>query len=111
MRKIYITNNGLQEILEGQDFLIRDDWVKCELDEDGGPHSNYKADGTPDIPKITEEKEKENIANKVEENKRYLSSTDFKMTIDYYNTLTEKEQDELTLARAEAREFIRNNEI
>ena len=28
MRKIYQTNNGLQEVLEGQDFLIQDNWIK-----------------------------------------------------------------------------------
>jgi len=49
MRKIYLTNNGLQEILEGQDFLIKDDWVKCELKEDGTPYTYYNEDGTPDL--------------------------------------------------------------
>jgi len=55
MRKIYLTNNGLQEILEGQDNLIQDDWIKCELDENGQPYIKYLADGKPDLVEIEKE--------------------------------------------------------
>ena len=46
-------------------------------------------------------------ANKISEAKAYLASTDFKMTIDYYATLTLEQQAELTTKRAEARAFLK----
>lgn len=49
------------------------------------------------------------IKNQVAEAKNYLASTDYKMTIDYFATLTELEQNELIAKRAEAREFVRLN--
>ena len=48
-------------------------------------------------------------ANLVAEAKNYLASTDYKMTIDYFASLSEVEQNELIAKRAEAREFIRGN--
>ena len=42
--------------------------------------------------------------------KNYLSDTDYKMTIDYYETLTEEEKVELRTLRSEARAFIKENE-
>ena len=51
---------------------------------------------------------KEDILNqKVQEAKAYLQSTDFKMTVDYFATLSKEEQDELIAKRAEARETVR----
>ena len=50
-------------------------------------------------------------ATKLAEAKAYLSSTDFKMTVDYYATLTAEEQAELTEKRAEAREYVRVNDV
>lgn len=47
--------------------------------------------------------------HKIAEAKAYLSATDFKMTVDYFATLSEVEQNELIAKRAEAREFIRGN--
>lgn len=52
---------------------------------------------------------KEELSYKVTEAKAYLSSTDYKTTIDYFATLTKEIQDELVLKRAESREFIRAN--
>ena len=49
------------------------------------------------------------LANKVQEYKAYLLATDFKMTVDYFATLSIELQEELTKLRAEAREFIRAN--
>ena len=43
----------------------------------------------------------------VAEAKAYLASTDFKMTIDYFATLTEIEQTGLTAKRAEVRSFLK----
>lgn len=51
------------------------------------------------------------LAEKVAEAKAYLASTDFKMTVDYYATLLDDEKSELTRKRAEAREFIRSNDV
>lgn len=56
-----------------------------------------------------EEIQAEIIKNQVAEAKNYLASTDYKMTIDYFATLTELEQNELIAKRAEAREFVRLN--
>ena len=50
------------------------------------------------------------LYQKINEAKQYLASTDYKMTVDYFATLTEAEQVQLTQLRAEAREFIRTNE-
>ena len=56
-----------------------------------------------------EEIAKEELNNKIAEAKVYLSTTDYKMTVDYFATLTKDVQDELILKRNEAREFIRAN--
>lgn len=50
------------------------------------------------------------LYQKISEAKAYLANTDYKMTVDYFATLTEAEQVQLTQLRAEAREFIRTNE-
>ena len=54
-----------------------------------------------------EEIQAEITVNLVQEAKNYLANTDYKMTVDYFATLTESEQSMLTTKRAEAREFIR----
>ena len=51
------------------------------------------------------------IANLVQEAKIYLASTDYKMTVDYFATLSEEEQNELIAKRAEARKLINTLEI
>ena len=56
-----------------------------------------------------EEIAKEELNNKIQEAKIYLASTDYKMTVDYFATLTKEIQDELILKRSEAREFIGAN--
>lgn len=56
-----------------------------------------------------EELGKYELEQKIAEAKWYLSSTDYKMTVDYFATLSEVEQTELTAKRDEAREFIRGN--
>lgn len=47
--------------------------------------------------------------NKLSECYAYLNRTDYKMTIDYFATLSKEQQDELIKLRNEAREFIRAN--
>lgn len=56
-----------------------------------------------------EEIANELLQNKIQEAKVYLLSTDYKMTVDYFATLTKDIQDELILKRNAAREFIRSN--
>ena len=46
------------------------------------------------------------LKQKIQEAKNYLTSTDFYMTVDKYATLTAERQVELTTKRAEARELI-----
>lgn len=59
---------------------------------------------------IIEPNKEQILEQKIGEAKAYLASTDYKMTVDYFATLTEAEQVEITAKRAEAREFIRTNE-
>lgn len=47
------------------------------------------------------------LEQKIQESKMYLAATDYKMTVDYFATLSKEIQDELILKRNEAREFIR----
>ena len=54
-----------------------------------------------------EEIAKEELKNKIAEALAYLSSTDYKMTVDYFAILSKDIQDELILKRAESREIIR----
>lgn len=56
-----------------------------------------------------EEIAKEELQHKINEAKAYLSSTDYKMTVDYFGGLIQEVQDELVSKRAEAREYIRGN--
>ena len=56
-----------------------------------------------------EEIQAEITVNLVQEAKNYLANTDYKMTVDYFATLSKEIQDELIAKRAEAREFIRGN--
>lgn len=57
----------------------------------------------------SQEIEKQELQLKINEAKSYLQSTDYKMTVDYFATLSKDIQDELILKRNEAREFIRAN--
>jgi len=59
------------------------------------------------VPHTQSELDAIETANKISEAKAYLSSTDFKMSVDYYATLTLEQQAELTTKRAEAREFLK----
>ncbi len=77
MRKIYITNNGLHEILEGQDNLIQDDWViKCELDKNGQPYTKYLANGKPDLVAIEKQLLKESSQIRLNEIDTRLTQID-----------------------------------
>ena len=105
--KYYInTNKELFGIEQGQEFLIQSDWIECILQEDGIPFSKYNTDGTPDLEAIQIEQVANELSTKIAEAKAYLASTDFKMTLDYDKDITE-----VKIKRAEARQFIRANEV
>lgn len=74
--------------------------------------TEYEEDNKPEELVIALENEikKQEVANKVQEYKAYLLSTDYKMTVDYFATLSIEAQDEFTVKRAEAREYIRAND-
>lgn len=96
--KYFIDKDGQLIGLEldgSQDFLIKKDMKEISIEE---------------IQAINQAKEDEYKATqeyKVQEAKTYLQSTDYKMTVDYFGTLSKEEQDELIAKRAEAREIVR----
>jgi hypothetical protein len=70
------------------------------------------AEGNTPEPEFTDtELSRIEIDKKVQEAKIYLASTDYKMTVDYFATLDAIKQEELTKLRADAREFIRLNDV
>lgn len=81
-----------------QEYLIGDSWEEVQ-------EENLNILLNP--PKTPEQL----LLEKVQEAKDYLVNTDFKMTVDYYATLTEQEQQLLVNKRAEAREFVRINDV
>ena len=72
-------------------------------------HNKVNSDGTTEYFdfRTSEEIEAQNLQSKINEAKKYLSDTDYKMTFDYFATLTKELQDELIRLRSEARELIR----
>ena len=65
-------------------------------------------EGNTPEPEFTDiELAQQELDTQIQEAKTYLASTDFKMTVDYYATLTTLKQDALVLARAEARNFLK----
>ena len=99
--KYYINKN--KEIfgfeLDGlQDFLIKDDMTPISLEE------------IESLNKAKQDEYKSSQEYKINEAKSYLLSTDYKMTVDYFATLTAEQQDDLIKLRAEARQFLRDNE-
>lgn len=93
--KYYKTETEIRAIEDGQEFLVQEDWVEITLEE---------------LQELQKPNPEQELQSKIQEAKAYLASTDYKMTVDYFATLTEAEQVQLTQLRAEAREFIRTNE-
>ena len=97
--KHYInTNKELFGIEQGQEFLVQSDLVEVSLEE------------IEAINKAKEDEYKNSIEYKINEAKQYLLSTDYKMTIDYFATMSAEQQEEVTRLRSEARELVRENE-
>ena len=63
-------------------------------------------DSLPPTPPSAEEV----VSNKIREAKQTLADTDFKMTVDYYATLSGAEAQELIDLRSVAREYVRSSE-
>lgn len=99
--KHYINKN--KEIfgfeLDGsQDHLITEDMKEISVEE---------IQTTNDA---RQEEYKESLEYKINEAKLYLSSTDYKMTVDYFATLSKEQQDDLISKRALSRELVRSLE-
>ena len=99
--KYYINKNkeifGIE--LDGsQDSLITEDMSPISLEE------------IEALNKAKQDEYKASKEYKLNEAKAYLANTDYKMTVDYFATLTKEQQDDLIKLRAEARQFMRDNE-
>ena len=69
--KYYInTNKELFGIEQGQEFLVKSDWVECQLQDGGLPYSRYNTDGTPDLECIEQERLATELAIQEAEAKR-----------------------------------------
>lgn len=80
------------------------------IEVDSSIYTEISIDHIQEFNKNKEDEYKKSVEYKIDEAKKYLSDTDYKMTIDYFATLTKEVQDELIRLRANAREFVRNNE-
>lgn len=68
----------------------------------------WLSEGNTPEPEFTEaELTQQAVDKKIAEAKTYLASTDFKMTVDYYQTMTAEQQEELSTKRSEARTFLK----
>jgi len=71
-------------------------------------YKQWLSDGNTPEPEFTQlELDAIETSNKISEAKAYLSSTDFKMSVDYYATLTLEQQAELTTKRAFYRAYLK----
>ena len=99
--KYYINKNKEIFAFESdgsQDDLISKDMTPTTLEE------------IEAINKAKQDEYKSSQEYKINEAKGYLLNTDYKMTVDYFATLTKEQQDDLIKSRAEARAFIRDSE-
>ena len=86
------------ELDGSQDHLITEDMKPISLEE-------IQALNT-----AKEDEYKNSNEYRIQEAKQFLASTDYKMTVDYFGTLSKEDQDSLIAKRASSREFIRNAE-
>ena len=119
MKYAHINNDG--KLLGWYDDEIHNDipTPNIEISDDvwqnaiNNNHNKINIDGTTELFDFRTDAEKaaDDIITQLHAAHSYLNSTDFKMTIDYFATLTDTERDDLTNSRAAAREFIRLNEM
>lgn len=99
--------------IQGQGYLLNGTMSvpKADGNREYELIKEWLKDNAPE-PEFTEEElAQQELEAKIAEAKAYLASTDFKMTVDYYATLTVEQQEELTVKRAEAREYVRVNDV
>lgn len=94
MKKFYKIENGQLQV--GTGTQAPDGFI--EFEEGKEPEELLDA--------IEVERLEQELQNKIKEAKNFLSLTDFKMTIDYFATMTKEEQNTLVSKRAEARLLI-----
>jgi len=96
-----LNTNSVTRLSDGAFIPLADD------NRDYEEYKQWLLEGNTPEPEFTEaELAQQELIKKVQEAKEYLASTDFKMTVDHYATLTKKEQTELTKKRAEARSLV-----
>lgn len=70
----------------------------------------WLSEGNTPEPEFTEAELAQQVLDKsIAEAKAYLASTDFKMTVDYYATMTLEQQEMLSTKREEARTFLKEH--
>ena len=95
-----LINNGVLKYEDG--VFISGHTLEAE------EYKQWLSEGNTPEPEFTEaELAQQAVDKKIAEAKAYLASTDFKMTVDYYATLTPEQQEELMAKRAEARAFLK----
>ena len=103
--------NEIQTVkIQGEGYLLNG--TMCVPKANGNREyeliKEWLVEGNTPEPEFTEEElAQQELEGKIAEAKAYLASTDFKMTVDYYATLTVEQQEELSTKRAEARTFLK----
>lgn len=96
--------------IQGQGYLLNGTMSvpKADGNREYEAIKQWLSEGNTPEPEFTEAELTQQAADKkIAEAKVYLASTDFKMTVDYYATLTVEQQEELSTKRAEARAFLK----
>ena len=84
-------------------FAYEEDGSQDHLIGDKAPMTAEEVEAHINPPKTVEQI----LAEKIAEAKAYLANTDFKMTVDYYSTMTAEQQEELSMMRSAARTFLK----
>lgn len=98
--------------IQGQGYLLNGTMSvpKADGNREYELIKEWLSEGNTPEPEFTEaELAQQELDKQIVEAKAYLSSTDFKMTVDYFATLTEEQQTAITTSRAEARAFLKAN--
>ena len=97
---------------QGQGYLLNGNMSvpKADGNREYELIKQWIAEGNTPEPEFTEaELAQQELDKQIAEAKTYLSSTDFKMTVDYYDSMTLEQQTAITTSRAEARAFLKAN--
>ncbi len=97
-----LNQNSVTRLADGASIPLADG------NRDYEEYKQWLSEGNIPEPEFTQaELEAIETANKISEAKAYLASTDFKMSVDYYATLTLEQQAELTTKRAFYRAYLK----